>query len=386
LNGTEGKLTEIQLYQKGNVDKFDWPKDCQYEKNYILPFIKNGSTKYIANVETEMALLRINEYLFPLTINNREYESSYVCSIYNACISYSKEEMIKLGSKPLELALKNIANITGLLLKSAQINKVVSINNWLLSTNLYQDWDGQNIKTMTDFLIEKFPSHAIISRSLNKQANLKLLKQYQENGYCLVPSRQVYLYDKKNNDYTKKQNTKWDFKLLKNTEYNLVSHEEITPKDYSRITELYNKLYLEKYSLNNPQFTEECIGLWHKNKLILMQGFRNRNGVLDGIIGFFERGGITTAPLVGYDTALPKSLGLYRMLIAFAIKHADSYQRVLNISSGASEFKRLRGAIPEIEFSVVYTKHLSRYRKSVWKILTWILTNFGIPLMRRYKL
>jgi hypothetical protein len=268
----------------------------------------------------------------------------------------------------------------------ARINKVVSLNNWLLSTNLYQDWDGKSIQDMTAFLVKKFPEHIIMSRSLNEQANPELLKQYKQNGYDFVPSRQVYLFDKKNGDYSKKNNTKWDFKLLEDTEYSIVSHDDIIPEDYPRITELYNKLYLEKYSYHNPQFTAECIRLWHKHKLIIMQGLRNSDGTLDGIAGCFERGGITTAPLVGYDTSLPQSLGLYRMLIALVIKRAHTHNMVLNASSGASEFKRLRGAVPEIEYSVIYTKHLSLYRRGVWKILTWILINIGIPLMKKYKL
>ena len=379
-------MTNIELYTKENIDDFDWPENSQYEKDYILSFIKDGAKDFIANVETRVALLRVDNALFPVKINNEEYESSYVCSPYNACISYSKEEMSKLGNIPLEIALQSLASFSGSLLKSAKINKVVSINNWLLSTNLYQDWDGKSIQDITDFIVNKFPEHIIMSRSLNEQANPKLLKLYRKNGYDFVPSRQVYLFDKKNGDYTKKNNTKWDFNLLEDTEYQIVNHGEIKSEDYPRITELYNKLYLEKYSYHNPQFTTKCIGLWHKHNLIIMQGLRNSQGILDGISGCFERNSITTIPLVGYDTSLPQSLGLYRMLIALVIKRAHIHNMSLNASSGASEFKRLRGAVPEIEYSVIYTKHLSLYRRSIWKILTWILVNIGVPLMKKYKL
>ncbi|MCE2991838.1 MAG: hypothetical protein LW825_02795 [Candidatus Jidaibacter sp.] len=379
-------MTNVALYTSKNIDSFIWQDSHVFEKHYLLPFIKEGAQKFIANVETETALLEVDGYIFPVTINNKEYESSYVCSPYNACISYSKEEMSKLGNKPLEFALQTLANISGLLLKSAKINKVVSINNWLLSTNLYQAWDGEGIKTMTDFLVQTFPDHVLMSRSLNEHTNPTLLKQYAQNGYDFVPSRQVYLFDKANGDYLKKNNVKWDFALLEDTGYCIVTHDEITPGDYSRITDLYNKLYLDKYSYHNPQFTIECIALWHKHKLVVMQGLRNQSGILDGIAGCFERDGITTAPLVGYDTALPQSIGLYRMLIALVIKRAHIHNMVLNCSSGASEFKRLRGAVPEIEYSVIYTKHLSLYRRVIWRILIWILSYIGVPLMRKYKL
>lgn len=379
-------MKNIQLYTKENIDQFDWPENSEYEKNYILPLIKEGTTKFMANVESKMALLQVGDNLFPLTINNTEYKSSYVCSPYNACISYSKEEIEKLCNKPLEIVLKSIVSLFDVLLKSAKINKVVSINNWLLSTNLYHDWNGDKINKITDFLIKKFPEHTIMSRSLNEQSNHKLLKKYKQNGYDFIPIRQIYLFNYKDNSAFRKIDTKRDFKLLKKTGYYIATHDEITSSDYPRITELYNKLYLEKYSYNNPQFTHDYIALWHRHKLLTMQGLRNKNGVLDGIIGHFCRNKIITTPLFGYDTSLPKSLGLYRVLSALIMQYSYSNNTLQNASAGASEFKRLRGAAPEIEYSVIYIKHLSLYRRLVWKILIWILVNIGVPIMKKYKL
>ena len=379
-------MTDIHLYTEENIDDFVWPENCKYEKNYILPFIKEGAKKYIANVETQMAILQVNDALFPVTINNEEYESSYVCSPYNACVSYPKVEMSKIENKFLEFILRNLVNLFGAILKSANVNKVVSINNWLLSTNLYRDWDGKDIDSITDFFIKRYPDHAIMSRSLNYRANSKLLEEYKKSGYYLLPSRQVYLFDRKKKDYCNKNNTKWDLKRLKTTEYRIVEHHEISAEDYPRIADLYNKLYLEKYSYHNPQFTIEIISLWHKQQLIIMQGLRNDKGVLDGVVGYFELNGITTAPLVGYDTCLVQSLGLYRMLIALVMKRAYTHDIFLNLSSGASKFKRLRGGLPEIEYSVLCTKHLSLYRRGVWRAFTWILVSVAVPLMRKYQL
>lgn len=379
-------MTHITLHTSKNIDSFIWPDSHAYEKHYLLPFIKEGAQKFIANVETEFALLKAGEQLFPVTINHREYNSSYVCSPYNACISYAKEEMAKLQNKPLEMVLLLLATISGALLKTAKINKIVCVNNWLLSTNLYPVWHGKEIREITDFLTKKFPGHAIMFRSLNQHTNASLLAEYAEYGYDLIPSRQVYIFDKSKGDYRKKNNTKWDLKLLEKTSYRVVPHDFIMPSDYPRITALYNKLYLDKYSYHNPHFTTELIELWHQKKLLMMQGLRNEQGILDGIVGCFERGGRSTAPLVGYNTALPADLGLYRMLMVLVINRAYETDMLLNLSSGASTFKRLRGAVPEIEYSVIYTKHLSTYRQAIWKTLTGILVHIGVPLMEKYKL
>lgn len=379
-------MIEIALYTSENIDRFVWPNSKTYEKHYLLPFIKEGVQKFITNVETEVALLHVGEQLFPMTINSFEYESSYVCSPYNACIIYAKEEIVKLQNKRLESALTLLANISGALLKTANINKIVCVNNWLLSTNIYPTWDGKEIPEITDFLTKKFPDHTVMFRSLNQHINGELLAAYASHGYNLIPSRQVYVFDKVKGDYTRKKNTKLDLKLLKKTSYMVVPHDAITHKDYPRITELYNKLYLDKYSYHNPQFTTNLIALWHQQKLLIMQGLRNDQGILDGIVGCFNRGGISTAPLVGYDTELPVSLGLYRMLIIMVIKFVSQEDMLLNLSSGASVFKCLRGAMPEIEYSAIYIKHLSCYRQFIWKLLTGILVYIGIPLMKKYKL
>ncbi len=377
-------MTEV-LYSPQQLINLSWPDTCQYQQAYLLPF-SSGAQRFIANVATQMQVLRIGEHFFPVTVNDSEYESSYVCSPYTACISYAKEELSKLHNKPLETGLKLLITAVGKLLRAVQINKVVSVNNWLLSTNLYPDWQGAEIQSITQLLTQQFPEHSIMFRSLNHHSNAALLKAFKAAGYHLLPSRQVYLFDKQRSDYWQYKNTRCDFALLDKTPYTVVDHDDITMVDYPRIVMLYKQLYLDKYSYHNPQFTVECIQLWHQQKLLYMQGLRNSNGLLDGIVGCFERNMITTAPLVGYDTQLPRQLGLYRMLMALVIKRAYNHDLMLNLSSGASQFKRLRGGMPEIEYSAVYTAHLSTPRKAVWKILESLLTHIGVPLMKKYQL
>lgn len=378
-----GNMTNIKFYGKENLSKL---LDSNYAADYIYPLIANGSSSFIQNVLTKSYLLQANSFYFPVTINNTEYDNSYVCSPYTACISYAKEELAKLNNKPLEYIFSLVISLMGVLFKVAKINKVVSVNNWFLSTNLYPDWEGNEIDKITQYLKVKFPKHCIMFRSLNEYTNSSLLNNFQQFGYRLIPSRQVYIFDGKHNNYLKKHNTKIDLGLLAKSSYIIVEHEAISISDYPRIVELYNKLYLDKYSYHNPQFTEAFIELWHKKKLLHMQGLRNSSGILDGVVGYFDKNGTTTAPLVGYDTALPQSLGLYRMLIAMVMKRAYDKGLLLNLSSGAAHFKRLRGGIAEIEYSAIYISHLPFINRVIWRVLGFLLTYIGIPVMKRFKL
>jgi hypothetical protein len=89
---------------------------------------------------------------------------------------------------------------------------------------------------------------------------------------------------------------------------------------------------------------------------------------------------------VGYDTALPQRAGLYRQLTRLCLQEAVERGVVLNFSSGAAEFKRLRGGQPQIEYSLIHVAHLSWGRRWVWQVLSHLLHGIGVPLMRKFKL
>jgi len=372
------------IYDDNNLTQIQWPS--AYERDYIVPFMQAPTRQFISNVDTKVYLLKTKHHVFPVTVNHAEYENSYVCSPYTACISYAKEELHKLKQRFLEIPLFVLISLLDSVLKMTRINQVVHVNNWLLSTNLYPDWSGDDIQTITKLLLEKFPQHVIIFRSLNRYTNDKLYPHFTEAGYHLIASRQLYIFNGKTGDYLTKQNTRWDLKLLDKSPYQIISHDDLSEADFPRIVTLYKLLYLDKYSYFNPQFTEQYIRLCHQKKLLTMYGLRSPSGTLDGIVGYFCRNQVMTVPLVGYDTALPQKMGLYRMLMALALRDAHRTGQILNLSSGASHFKILRGGRAYIEHSAVYYQHLPLYRKLPWGLLKTLLNQIGVPIMRKYRL
>ena len=202
----------------------------------------------------------------------------------------------------------------------------------------------------------------------------------------LVASRQVYIFDSSLCDFKRRNNTNNDRRALMKGKYKLVMHEQITKEDYPVILELYNKLYLEKYSQHNPQYSEKLIEYWHKNQLLTMFGLRDQAGVLQGIIGIFESEKVITAPLVGYNTHLTSENALYRILIYLILDYSEKSGLCLNLSSGASGFKLLRGGQPFIEYSAIYINHLPLYRRILWKTIRVVLNWLFVPILKRYKL
>jgi hypothetical protein len=355
-------------------------------QKYSDPFIGFPSNQWILNAETTMTTEEMGGFIFPVTLNEKEYESSYVCSPYNALVTYSQDELVKIKNHALRLFLKVLLKTMGGLFRAGEINKNLCVNNFLLSTNPYPDWQGQGAEAHLKKSIAQFPKHAVAYRSLNNHTNKALIQYLLNLGFILVPSRQVYIFDIKLCDFTSRNNTQNDRRALANSEYKLVMHEDIGESDYPSIVSLYNKLYLDKYSQHNPQFSLKLIEYWHKNKLLTMFGLRDSQGILQGIIGIFESEKVITAPLVGYNTDLPNQKALYRILIYLILDYSAKKGYCLNLSSGAPDFKVLRGGQPFIEYSALYIKHLPFYRRLTWKVVNVLLLTLFVPLLKRYKL
>jgi len=356
------------------------------DQRWLDLLFSQPAERWVANVRTEWMLARIGGVGLPVTVNAADYENSYVCSPYAGCALYPRSEINKLDGLLLRTALRGLLHAVALPLRAARINRLACVNNCLLSTNLYPRFDPAAVRQLTESLVERFPTHTIAWRSLNGVTNAALLAELTAAGYLLAPSRQVYFFDPAAGDYLRRPNCRWDRKLLDDGRYRVVPHDELGPDDAVRIERLYRLLYVDKYSPYNPQFTvrwfEEC----RRRRLLEMWGLRDRAGRLDGVVGLFECDGVLTVPLVGYDTALPQNLGLYRRLIAVAMRAAAERRRLMNLSSGAAEFKRLRGCRPEMEYTAVYCRHLSRPRRAVWRVLTGLLQHVAAPLLRKQRL
>src|SRR5690554_6119058 len=187
-------MTDIRLYDRTAMDQIPWPNtpDGQYAKSYLVPFLRNRSVDYIHNVDTELYIMLVDNHILPITVNVSEYENSYVCSPYTHYVSYAQQELIMLQSPVIERLLSVVLAGVGLLLKSTKANKVVHVNNWLLSTNLYPSLSKQLIADIIPFLAQRFPDHYIVFRSLDNELNPQAIEAHRQIGSRLIPSRQIY--------------------------------------------------------------------------------------------------------------------------------------------------------------------------------------------------
>jgi hypothetical protein len=356
-------------------------------KNFAQLFATADSSQLIHNVQTTFKILKVGENLyFPITINDEAIGNSFVCSPFTTYVLYAKDELLhKIRNKWIQIPLLGLIRGISKWLRWGQIDKNIHVNNFLLSTNPYPIWDGTGIHAITDFLKNKYPNHALIFKSLNEYQHQNLLAQLEQNDYKLVGSRQLYIVNLNYKDWLKRDNNKNDNRLIRSKKLTLLEHDAMG-NHLEEAVVLYKKLYLDKYSMHNPQFSLDYFKACHANKILYFQGYVDQNNVLKAFSAVFVWGDTITSPLIGYDTSAPQKDSLYIHAAQLAVLYKFKHNLLLNLSSGAPEFKRLRGAEPSIEYSAVYLNHLSKKRQVTWQILRFLSNQIGVPLIKKYKL
>jgi len=357
---------------------------AQHTENYVRLHRGASTLPYIANLDTSVELLEHDTMALPCTVNQAEHGNAWVCSPLTTYGSYVIEEIQRYLPTPMAFPIAAVCHGYRQLLKFAEVDKAVAINNWMLSTNLFPEIDKAGLLTLISQARQRWPRHAIWFRSLNMRHNSEWIAALREQGFQLLPSRQVYLF----HDIARMRhaNLKRDLDLLRRTSLVSMAPQDFKERDFARVAELYNFLYLDKYSRLNPQYTAAFMQRWHENGLLQFWGFRDDAGVLQAVIGIFFQESTITVPIVGYNTSLPQSLGLYRLLMARVFDVAMRDNLNVNLSAGAAQFKRLRGGQPEIEYSAVLANHLPAPHRIALASLRALTTMLGVPLMRKFKL
>ncbi len=352
---------------------------------YLNALQTKGVQTYVSNALGRVERLSVDGLDFPLSIHEpvAGQQQSYVSSPCATYGKYALTELETLPTKGLHYPLSVLIKGVDGWLAGAGFDKVVSLNNWFLSTNLFPHWSPMSLKPLTAQLCDRFPDSFLITRSLNGYHHAALIQRFVEAGWQLLPARRIWRMEPKS---PHKRDRKADDRLLAKTPYQRVSADTFSASDFDRAKDLYDQLYLDKYSGLNPAFTAELLKFGHSCGMFRLEALRNEAGQLDGIAGTIRCNGVITTPVFGYDTSLPQKLGLYRMLSAIAFDHMEQAGCSYNLSAGAGSFKRLRGAEPTIEWTACYMRHLPFARRLPIGVLRTLLQNIGVPLMNRFDL
>ena len=372
--------SEPELFDPATGPTCGWPAEAAMERAYLEAFA-GGSSALIANLRTQVLGLRCGERVFPVTVNEAEYGDAYVCLPHSAYALYAKAELGLVDVGPWAPALAALASAAGAAMRAGRLNKIVHVGNWMLSTNLHGGWPGDGLPAIRELLVRRFPDHFLAARSLNEWSDAALVERFRRDGWRLLPSRQIYVTDDLDRDWSSKRNTQRDVRLLSRTPFSFDPLDTLRPGDGARIAELYAMLYLGRYSTLNPAFTPAFIEMTHRERIFTYRGLRGADGALAAVVGCFVRGGVLTTPIVGYDTGRPAEEGLYRMASVLFAQEAQARGLRLNGSAGAADFKRHRGARPVLEYTAYFADHLAWPRRAVIGGMSRMLNSVAAPLL-----
>jgi hypothetical protein len=347
---------------------------------------RRASVASVSNLATHIDKIGEGNGRIPITINHGEPQNTWVCSPHVTYARYSIEEIERWGHSWLARPLAAVCRGLGTYMRRARIDDTAIVNNWLLSTNLYPSLDRKALGSWITEALDRWPRHSLWFRSLNRRYTPDWLEALERAGFVLIPSRQVYLYDRIDLEARTPANLHRDLKLLGATKLVRSGGNEWQQHDFERAARLYQQLYLEKYSPLNPDYGPSFLQTWHEAGLLELTGLRDVHGDLQGVIGLFALGDTITAPIVGYATERSPQEGLYRQLMALVYEHAALRRGRINLSAGAAEFKRLRGGIATMEYSAVYVRHLPAAQGRAVRLLSLLARRIGEPCMRRFKL
>jgi len=355
-----------------------------FSGRFLRSFVDKAPSHLIDNVDTKMLILNVDDLHLPITINEREFENSYVCSPFGHFVSYAYDQIQFVKNRKVRSGIHSMIKLMEMLLRSADLNRVIIVNNFLFSTVLYPTLTSDQIQTITSFLSEKYPDYAILFRSVNPNHPDHLEDSLRNCRYDLIPCREVYLTDPLDPKVFKSRMLKSDLKILKKSEYNVLSNNQISPEHAPRLKQLYRLLNVDKYSKVNPQFNENFFIIALEQNLLDFKALE-KNGRIDAILGYYNLNGVMTSPLFGYDTQLPQELGLYRQISTLLSLEAYEKKLLLNGSGGAGSYKKLRRAKPVMESMAVYSKHLHLRRQVPWKALRTMMVRIGVKLMKYFE-
>jgi hypothetical protein len=350
---------------------------------YTATLAREGVSALIANATSRPMLLRLGEHSLPVTVDDGGYGRSYVASPHSAYVLYAREEMDLVGMKRGRLAARAALGVLDGLLRAARINRAVHLDNWLLSTNLHGDWDGSGLAAARALLSQRFPDHFLILRSLDAWSCPKLLEAARADGWILAPSRQVWVVDDPARDWRPRNHTTNDRRALARSALRVEDLKTVDASDAARIAELYDLLYVGRYSALNPVFTPRFIQAAQALGMLHHRVARDSAGRIMAAAGMLARNGVMTPPVVGYDTSRPQAEALYRIASYLYGDWAETQGLALHGSAGAGDFKRNRGARGVIEYMAIHAGHLGAGRREAVRRLAQALERFAVPMMQR---
>ena len=380
----------IQIFGKESISDLDWNsvENGNLLREFYEPLVNYSSRIFIRNSDHQVEILQVGTKLYPLTIGKKSKEKTcYLFGLIAQYIDYTREEVLRGSSynKSQKVIGKFFFPFLRLFVSWMGMEKTVFVNNFLLATNLYEKDTLLWAPFVTRYLKKYYPNRAIVFRSINESTDSQLLNKFKLYGGLPLTCRQLYVLDPKNDNFQKKRPVIRDRKLWEKTKD--LYWQKVSKFDKIEISTLltfYRDLYLKKYSELNPDYSVDFLEAFMNSKILDFYILREIGSNLPLAVQALKRTkDVVCTPFIGYDNSRPKNLGLYRLMHLKLTEIAIEEGKILNMSSGASTFKKQRGGVPCFDYHIIFTDHLPKRVQWFWKQLYSISESIIKPAMKK---
>lgn len=324
-----------------NLPTWPWPVEA-------MPL-----SRLVRNAEATLVELKHPDATLPVIVPDLSPRMDRRMRTWVACMEsgmfgYVLDEL-SARSKPtrIQSAIMKCYSLTG---ACGPWRRAVQVGNFPFSTTMRTPVANRVLWEILPALRESMPDRPFAVRNVYPgRQDLRL-----PDDATLIPARPIYRFDYSGGRLPDSSNFKKDLKLLAKSGLIGIGDHEFDETRVREGLELYHQLYREKHSLRNPDYTLEMITRGRE------RGWLSLRGLIDPVTsrlvcfaGVHEIEGTISAPMIGYDRAAPQKNGLYRQILALLAKEAIERGIIDDSSSGAGEFKRIRGLIPELEHLVI---------------------------------
>jgi len=292
-------------------------------------------------------------------------DATYIFSPFRGWFDYLAHEL-RGQSRPWS------ARLVGLLAWVARLlgfERMGVIGAGPVSTSLHQPSDFDAILAATRQSVQRDPSRTFAIRNLTTVHHAPLMQALAGLGFVRLPSRVVYEFDGRPNQQQAAglktpSHLARDLKQLDKSGLRVCRPKTISMEQAGKLRQLYQRIYLDKYSPLNAQYTDRFF-FDVVNTGVMRLVTLEAAGEWMGFALLMQVGEQASVPALGYSTDC-EALGGYRLVFAAIFRETVLQGLLLNYSSGAGDFKRKRGATPVLEYTMVRAPTGAR-------LLSWLL-------------
>jgi hypothetical protein len=230
------------------------------------------------------------------------------------------------------------------------IDKTIFVGNYPISTSIWTSEQENDLPSIANKMRGLNPGYFIGIRNLLPQRHPILISNLKSLGYLVIPSRVIYEFDLRCENAPIPSHLKRDLALLKKFNLDVQICSRLDQDSLICIHDLYQKIYLHKHSLLNPQYTVQFFDDVVNRGVMSCLLVRGENQQICSFALLLKTDLTLSVPALGYDTKFSLE-GSYRVLFAAIYTYAKDQRLLLNYSSGAGDFKRKRGGIGHLEYT-----------------------------------